>query len=253
METIVSKPNLYDLLYEDVVEDIALYLRLTVDYKTILEYGAGTGRVTIPLANAGHHVVALDLEKAMLEKLKSKVINDKVLSDSIEVVNGDMTKYISQQKFACIIIPLTSFNYLTTKEDQEACIKTLSDNLNKEGIAILELLSQNTFFDIDTNDKLKFIKKINLENGKYYEYWRNTILDMKSREITQRRLFRLFDSGNVKIDEEELFWQNRFVTIDDFKNLLKGYDLEIDKIYGDCQLGEYNSDSPDVFIKIKKL
>jgi SAM-dependent methyltransferase len=39
----------------------------------ILEVGAGTGRLTIPLARAGHRVTAIDQSKGMVEELKSKV------------------------------------------------------------------------------------------------------------------------------------------------------------------------------------
>ena len=50
MQTILKKPELYNLLYQDVKEDISLYKTLLKSYDTIVEYGAGTGRITIPLA-----------------------------------------------------------------------------------------------------------------------------------------------------------------------------------------------------------
>ena len=51
MKTILKKPELYNLLYQDVKEDISLYKTLLKNYDTILEYGAG--RITIPLALKG--------------------------------------------------------------------------------------------------------------------------------------------------------------------------------------------------------
>ena len=56
MKTIVEKPNLYDLLYADLSEDVEMYRKILKDSKSILEFGAGTGRVTIPLALDNHFV-----------------------------------------------------------------------------------------------------------------------------------------------------------------------------------------------------
>ena len=72
MEIIVKKPNLYDSLYQDVTEDIPMYLKLLDGYKNILEFGAGTGRITIPLAEAGHNVDAVDIEANMLDIFNKK-------------------------------------------------------------------------------------------------------------------------------------------------------------------------------------
>ncbi len=49
--------------------------------KKILDVGAGTGRVSVPLAKAGADVVALDASEAMLKKLKSKIKIETVVAD----------------------------------------------------------------------------------------------------------------------------------------------------------------------------
>ena len=38
LQTILKKPELYDLLYQDVKEDISLYKTLLKDYNEIVEY-----------------------------------------------------------------------------------------------------------------------------------------------------------------------------------------------------------------------
>ncbi len=43
------------------------------DVKTVLDLGAGTGNVSVALIEAGREVTALDLSRAMLEKLRSKI------------------------------------------------------------------------------------------------------------------------------------------------------------------------------------
>ncbi|HSC87887.1 MAG TPA: hypothetical protein VLC09_11475, partial [Polyangiaceae bacterium] len=50
----------YDERYRGRSEDIDFYLRLARGVDRIVEYGAGTGRLTLPLARAGAQVLAVD-------------------------------------------------------------------------------------------------------------------------------------------------------------------------------------------------
>jgi SAM-dependent methyltransferase len=252
MKTIVETPNLYDLLYANLSEDIDMYIKLLKDSKTILEFGAGTGRITIPLARKGHFIEAVDLSKDMLEKLKFRLSNDNQLSANIKIVLANMCNYRSSSLFDTIIIPLTSFNYLLTVKEQEECLISIKNNLKVNGFAIVELLSEKTFSDTNESENYKFIKKIEINKNEYYEYYRITKLDLFNRKIFQKRLFKYF-VNNEFILEEELDWDNRFVTIEDFKGLSNKIGLEIETIYGNCQLEKYNDKSADVFIKLRRI
>lgn len=77
------------------------------------------------------------------------------------------------------------------------------------------------------------------------------ITSYKGKKIFQRRLFKYY-KNNKYVSEEELEWENRFVTIDDFKALTKKVGLKIEEIYGNCNLESYNLDSEDVFIKVRR-
>ncbi len=250
MKKIIDNPDLYDLLYKDVTEDIQMYINILKGYKNILEFGAGTGRVTIPLAKAGHFIDAVDLSYDMLGTLKDKIKNDDFLRKHINPILNNMCGYISNKKFDAIIIPLTSFNYLMTDDEQEQCLISIKNNLLDNGFAIIELLSQNTFLDTNQSEKLTFIRRIIIDDNSYYDYYCNTILDLENRRIYQRRLFKYY-INNQYVSEEELEWKNRFVTIEDFSFLVEKVGLEIEQIYGNCNLDLYNSNSEDVFIKVR--
>jgi SAM-dependent methyltransferase len=235
-----------------VTEDIFVYSKLLKDYKNILEFGAGTGRITIPLALEGHNIDAVDIEKNMLKILVKNIKNDYVLSKRIKPILGNMCNYNSFKLYDAIIIPFTSFNYLLTKEDQILCLKSVSNNLKNDGLVIIELLSINTYDDIVLDDEFSFVKILKINETQHYEYYRNTKLDIINKKFTQKRLFKLYQNNQL-INQENIFWENRFVTIDDFSDLISGTDLYIDKIYGSCDLKKYNKNSKDIFIKIKKV
>lgn len=250
METIVKEPNLYDLLYKDVTEDIKLYSNLTKNYSEIIEYGAGTGRITIPLALDGKTVYAIDNEQKMLDKLKENMDNSVInYKNNIKIINSDMKKYKHYKPAECIIMPLTVFNYLLTDEEQKECINNISASLKSGGKLVMELLTMKTFQEINTSEEYQFIKKIEIENG-YYEYWRKTKLE--NNIMQQNRMFKLFDNDKNFISKKQIFWKNRFVSKEEISALLNKYNLKILNIYGNCSMNKFNYDSEDMFIEAIK-
>lgn len=251
MIKIIDKPDLYDLLYNDVTEDINMYIKLLENSKNVLEFGCGTGRVTIPLAMEGHQIEAVDLSEKMLNCLKKKIVKDKTLDMLITPVLGNMCSYTSNKKHDAIIIPLTSFNYLLTKNEQIECLKSIEKNLDDEGFALIELLSEKTFFETNKNSDFVYIKKLVESQKKYYKYFRKTELNLNNRMISQSRLFEHYIDDKI-VSKEMLEWKNCFITIEDFKNLIDTTSLRIDRIYGNCNLEKYTEESEDIFIKLIK-
>ncbi len=66
--------ELYDLEHDDYDEDVELYLGLlqTVD-GPVLEMGAGSGRLLLPIAEAGHTITGLDSSNHMLARAKARI------------------------------------------------------------------------------------------------------------------------------------------------------------------------------------
>jgi len=229
-----------------------MYRKILKDSKSILEFGAGTGRVTIPLALDNHFVEAVDLSRDMLKTLKKNLTTNKKLSKNVNPVLANMCNYNSKKKFDAIIVSLTSFNYLLTQEEQIECLISIKNNLKANGFAIIELLSEKTFLDTNENSHYKFIKRLPINDMEYYDYYRITKLNLKNRSITQNRLFKHYIENNF-ISQEIFDWNNRFVTIDDFKLLTDIVGLSIETIYGNCQLDMYNNESEDVFVKLRRI
>lgn len=67
----------YDLYVGDKSDDIPFYLKYAQEARTpILEIGAGTGRLTIPFARAGHSVVAVDISPSMLANREEQLFSN---------------------------------------------------------------------------------------------------------------------------------------------------------------------------------
>src|SRR5580693_1551694 len=76
-EEYASYSEVYDLLFEDLDNDVDFYLDAARAHSplpgAILELGAGTGRLTRRLLAAGHDVVGVDPSGPMLERARQRL------------------------------------------------------------------------------------------------------------------------------------------------------------------------------------
>lgn len=110
---------LYDLEYLDRQADIQWYRAVAMRphpgqeepaRRKLLELGAGTGRISIPLAKDGHEVLALDRMAPMLEHLKRKLNQAGALAGKVEPIQGDLLSL--PQADASLELVLAPFNVL---------------------------------------------------------------------------------------------------------------------------------------------
>lgn len=116
---------LYDFEYEDRGVDIVWYRRLAARLgvkQRILEPGAGTGRITVPLLEAGHVVTALDKMPPMLELLQAKAAASPSFGAQLAVVVGDMTALpLADGAFDLVIAPFNALQHLYSYRELLAC------------------------------------------------------------------------------------------------------------------------------------
>ena len=101
---------------------------------SVLELGAGTGRVTLPIAEAGVQIAALDIDDGMLGKLREKLAA--LPGDArarVSVHHGDMRSFALDETFALVIIPFRAFLHNLTEDDQLACLKCAYEHLHPNG------------------------------------------------------------------------------------------------------------------------
>ena len=100
----------------------------------ILEYGAGAGRVTLPLARAGFDVTAVDLSQPMLERLQAHVIKTPhKVQERITIRRGDMRRLKLKQRFPLVLATFNVVGHLATFKDMGAFLKRVREHLSPGG------------------------------------------------------------------------------------------------------------------------
>ncbi len=122
---------LYDLQYAAYRDDVPFYTRLAFDQGgTVLELGAGTGRITEALLAAGHEVVAVDAAPAMLARAAERLEG----RAGLELVEGDMRSVRLGRTFDLVIAPFNTLMHAYTLEDQDRTLATVAEHLAQGGL-----------------------------------------------------------------------------------------------------------------------
>lgn len=98
----------------------------------VLELGAGTGRIAIPLARATD-VVALDASRAMLDRLRAKAGDVQ-----LETVEGDMVDPAVDGPFDLVIVVFNTLYLLPDQEEQVRCFAATARLLAPGGRFVVE-------------------------------------------------------------------------------------------------------------------
>ena len=118
----------------DSVDDIPFYVGLAREAASrgerVLELGCGTGRVTIPMAQAGAEVTGLDSSPAMLDIARAKRERAGV---TVRWVEGDMADFELPERYGLVVIPFRSFLHLIGDEDQLNCLAAIHGHLTAGG------------------------------------------------------------------------------------------------------------------------
>jgi len=134
--------RLYDLDLAVDPGDLDLYLALAArtDHP-IVELAAGTGRVAVPLAEAGHRVTGVDLDPAMLSRARTRAAAaGEGTSQRLRLIEGDLfaARPGEAGTYGLAILALNSILLLGGWREQRQAIGVLADLLAPGGVAVVD-------------------------------------------------------------------------------------------------------------------
>ena len=97
----------------------------------ILDVGAGTGRVALELARAGHEVVALDRDEVLLGALRERAARHGL---GVETVTGDARAFALDRGFALVLAPMQTVQLLGGPEGVEGFVRCAAAHLRPGGL-----------------------------------------------------------------------------------------------------------------------
>jgi len=132
--------------YYDFDHAISLDVEFYLDFarrcgSPILELACGTGRLVVPLAEAGFEVYGVDLSDNMLAVCRRK-LDEKHLADRVHLARANMAGFdLPNKGCALAFVALRSFMHLLRQDDQLACLRSVYQHLRPGGYFIVDIIA----------------------------------------------------------------------------------------------------------------
>ena len=249
----------YDAAYsvkEDLV-DRDFYLDLANEYGgPVLEFGCGTGRITLPLARQGVEVTGMDASHAMLEVLRAKLAKEcESVRRRTRVIEGDFRTYYLGDQFSLVVIPFRPMQHMYTTEDQLATLQNAGRHLADDGIFAFDVF--NPSFD-------KILSGVGEEyldlewpaqdgtDRMVRRYFVKDEIDLINLNFSGRFIFRLCEGDKV-LSEEMQPLKMSFYTYPHLKALFCAAGLESVEEFGSFDRKPIGPEEPEMIFLLKRL
>jgi SAM-dependent methyltransferase len=124
----------YDDIYTSADDSmIELLARHAGDPPRALELAIGSGRIAVPLREAGVSVTGIDASEEMVAKLRSKSGGE-----DIQVSIGDFAEVDVEDTFPLIYLTFNTIFGLLTQERQVKCFQNVADHLEPGGRFVID-------------------------------------------------------------------------------------------------------------------
>jgi SAM-dependent methyltransferase len=237
--TAAALARLYDLDLVDDPGDLDLYQAMAERTGgPVLELAAGSGRLAIPLAEAGHRVTAVDLDPAMLDRARRRA-RGTAGEDRLTFVEADLVglRLPDAGTYGLAFIALNSLLVLGSRTAQRAALRTLADHLAPGGLAVVDVWLP------DADDLARFDGRVMLEwprldpeTGAMVTKVGSAIHDAAAATVT---LTTIFEEGGQ--GEATRRWirrdRMRLVSADELREFALDAGLRVELLAGDYGLG----------------
>jgi SAM-dependent methyltransferase len=243
---------IYDQGMSDWPGEIDFYLKLADRAQrkgqAVLDLACGTGRVTLPLAKTGVRVVGLDLAADMLAIARQKAQG----LPNLRWVQGNIRSFELGEKFGLVIIPVHSFQFMLTPQDQMDCLECIRRHMLPGGLLVLHV----------NHDMLSWLDECRAEKDPPFEFGAIRTHPQTGAQIrTQSRwlyrhstqtatLYKVWEElgeEEVVLQRQELEPMSMHVVFRfEMEHLLARAGLRVFNLYGDFEEHPFADDSPDM-------
>lgn len=238
--------------YDSVAELYDIYASTDYDYEffaneirgrhtRVLELTSGTGRLSIPLIEAGANLTCVDISQGMLNLLSEKLHRSNL---SARVVCSDVCEMSFHSEFELAIFPFQSFMELVGKEKQTTALEAIFRALEIGGKFICTMHNPAV--------RSKVVDGV-LRIVGHFQKDSDTLVvsgfEQGGRHVvTRHQFFEYFNaSGNLEW-KRLLRMQFEFIEERDFQEMAERVGFKVLELYGNYDRSDFDSSKSPVMI-----
>ena len=219
---------LYDLF--DLKENIEFFYHYASHAGEILDIGAGTGRIAIPIAERGVAVTCVVPSPAMRREFARRISQLPKLKDMIALVNGDGASFNIGRTFTTAILS-GSFDHFLDDAERRASLFNIGKHLKPHGLLVFDV-----FLGLMEASPLTPAGSVQLDDKEIRRFVAGRLLPGKIKET--QLVFEIYQHGVLteRIEERGLVG---IVDREELHTLLQeaGFDVRFE--FGDYQFTKF--------------
>ena len=226
--------------------DIKFFLEETKKVSgKVLELMSGTGRVSIPLIEAGVNLTCVDSSVEMLNVFKNKLRKKNLTVNTIET---DVCEMSLGEKYDLIFIPFHAFAELVSVSQQHAALRKIYEHLTDDGRFICTMHNPHVRL-ISADSNIRLIGKFPIKNEDNILFlWCLENYDKEKKIVNGYQFYEIYDKDGQFCSKS--FLDINFYVHDkfSFELLLHEIGFQIESLYGDYSWSTYIRDVSPVMI-----
>jgi SAM-dependent methyltransferase len=179
--------QLYDLF--DQKENVGFFSHYATPGEVVLDVGAGTGRIALPLAERDVRVVCVEPSPAMREQLRTKLAGRPELNDKVDVVARDAASFDLNCTFPLAILSGT-YDHFLDRQERLASLRNIARHLEPSAI-----LAFDVFLGLMESSPLSQAGEIQIGNRTYRRFIGRRLLP--GRKIEVKLVFEAYEGDEL--------------------------------------------------------
>lgn len=230
--------ELYDVFVQTTLDVPFFVSRARETQGEILELMAGTGRVTLPLVEAGARVTCVDNAGEMLALLRDKLAKRGLSAD---VHQMDVRRLAFDKRFDLILIPFHAFAELPTHDDQLQTLEGIYAHLAEGGRFICAMHNPPVRLK-SVDGQLRLGGKYPLNDGKLL-FWILQSYNPQTGQVDISEFFEEYDAGGRMTAKRLLEMRVSFVEKARFEAMIETVGFKVLNLYGDYDCGAFDAET----------
>ena len=226
-------------------EDISFYVGLAKSLgSSVLDLTCGTGRVAIPMGQAGLDVVGVDNSSNMLRLAKKRLDEATGVQGSLEFVQNDVMDLNLGREFDLAVIPYNSFLLFLNTVDQRVVLDRVYEHLRPGGRLALDVFTPDLWRLTREDSQLYHRADVaDPENGKRHVLWEQSNTDNLNQIIESRYILETLRPDGLVESRTYKDVVFRYIHRYEMLHLLTLSGFEKAEVYGDFLNGDLFEDS----------